>query len=251
MSSHDPHADYNAIADRVYIEGWALALIFGAVDQGLAHQWPAAGLCAVMSAFCQFVVIRWTAWIRTHPDNALLKSLNTIATSAGWWVVTLIVFFLYLTFSNYAQHPRLPFNFGQSTLSAPQSQIAVVNTTVGRLLSFYRNHLGIEGDKQIAPYIGKWMSVSGIITEITPAPEGAPPEFGPTVFVETHTLGGVLGSVAFLDFAEDSRARIPTLQRDQTITAFCQLSAGNKVGINFKYCTFSEFVPDDATNFER
>jgi hypothetical protein len=99
MSGHETHADYNAIADRIYIEGWALALIFGAVDQALSGSWLAAILCAIMSAFCQFVVIRWSAWIKAHPDNSLLRTLNQIARDARWWVVTLMVFMAYLALS--------------------------------------------------------------------------------------------------------------------------------------------------------
>jgi hypothetical protein len=100
MSSHDSAADYNAIADRIYIEGWALALIFGAVDQALVRSWGAAVACGVMSAICQFIVIRWAAWIKTHPENPLLRSLNAVATNAGWWVATAMVFVAYLALSN-------------------------------------------------------------------------------------------------------------------------------------------------------
>ena len=109
VSSHDPHTDYNSIADRIYIEGWVLALTFGAVEEWRAGRMATAFLCAVMSAFCQFVVIRWSAWIKTHPNNPALRSLNVIATDARWWVATLMVFIAYLAFSPFVEQQRWPF----------------------------------------------------------------------------------------------------------------------------------------------
>src|ERR1700733_2552123 len=102
-SGADAGTDYNSIADRIYIEGWALALTFAAVERWLSGEHVASIGCAIMSAICQFVVIRWATWIKTHPDNRLLRSLNGVATNAGWWVATLMVFLGYLALSPYMQ----------------------------------------------------------------------------------------------------------------------------------------------------
>jgi hypothetical protein len=108
-SGADSGTDYNSIADRIYIEGWALALTFAAVEQYLAGSLPAAAGCAVMSAVCQFVVIRWAAWIKSHPDNRFLRTLNGVGTNAIWWVITLSIFLGYLALSPYVQEHRWPF----------------------------------------------------------------------------------------------------------------------------------------------
>jgi hypothetical protein len=100
--------DYNTIADRIYIEGWGLAFTFGAVDQALVGSWSSATACAALSAFCQFVVIQWSAWVRRHPQNQLLRSLNMLATDARWWVATCMVVLLTITLSPLVQQGRWP-----------------------------------------------------------------------------------------------------------------------------------------------
>jgi hypothetical protein len=123
----DPGVDYNAIADRVYIEGWALGLIFGAVDQGLAGSWWPAGLCAVLSAVLQFVVIRWSAWLKAHPENKLIVSVRAITSQARWWIATLAFFLLLIFLSPFVE--RWPFAARFSTAhsqSADEIAAAVV-----------------------------------------------------------------------------------------------------------------------------
>jgi hypothetical protein len=125
VSSHNPHAEYNAIADRVYIEGWALALTFAAVEEGRAHAWGVAALCAVLSALCQFAVIRWTAWLKAHPENKLLRGLNALATDVRWWIVTLIALLAFVALSPYVEQQRWPFAW---QFTAPLSPVETTFT---------------------------------------------------------------------------------------------------------------------------
>ena len=123
---HDAGADYNAIADRIYIEGWALAFMFGAVDQGLAAAWWQAGLCAILSAFLQFVVIRWSSWLKAHPDNDLIKSIHNIIVQPKWWIATLSCFLLIIFLSPYVEQQRFPFSSWVRGPSATEIADAVV-----------------------------------------------------------------------------------------------------------------------------
>jgi hypothetical protein len=123
MSGQESSANYNAIADRVYIEGWALALIFGTVDKALVGDWWAAFVCAAMSAFCQFVVIRWSAWLKAHPENRLIITLHAVATDARWWIATVVFFLSFIALSPYVEQHRWPFSsVPVATFPSPPTQ---------------------------------------------------------------------------------------------------------------------------------
>lgn len=107
--STDPNVDYAAIADRVYIEGWALALTFGAVDQWNGGRWISTVVCGVLSAVLQFAVIKWSAWLKANPDNRLFAKLHDLIPNPLVWIATMAFFLMFISLSPFVQENRLPF----------------------------------------------------------------------------------------------------------------------------------------------
>jgi hypothetical protein len=61
--------------DRAYFEGWALALIFGTVEEARSGRYGYAIACGFMSALCQFVVVRW-GWLKLHAHPRFVVRLT-------------------------------------------------------------------------------------------------------------------------------------------------------------------------------
>ena len=161
MSSGADNADYTAIADRIYIEGWALALTFAAVDQWLAGSRISAVVCAILSALCQFAFIRWTAWLKNHPDNRLLRSLSNVSTNAGWWIGTLMVFLAYLALSPYFEDGRWPFPHRQAVINGAIPSADEIATAVVKLIpKTLDNNALVQAQKERDQAIGNLAAIT-------------------------------------------------------------------------------------------
>jgi hypothetical protein len=106
--------------DRAYFEGWALALTFGTVEEARAGRLGYAVACAVMSALCQFVVVRW-GWLKHNANPRFVATTHKIVTDARWWISTLMVFLAFLALSPYVEQGRWPFSQTATTLGVASS----------------------------------------------------------------------------------------------------------------------------------
>jgi len=98
------------LADRVYFEAWALAFVFGAVEEARAGSWTTAALCAIVSALFQFVVIKWSTWLKSHPDSRLMSTARSVTTDARWWIATAALLVCFVSLSRFVEEKQWPFS---------------------------------------------------------------------------------------------------------------------------------------------
>ena len=100
--------DESLFAERLYIEGWALALTFGAEEEFRAGGISIGIACAILSLLVQLVVIRWRS-IRNWLGPRFARTADGFVHDFKAWVATLAFFLLVVALSPFAQHGRWPF----------------------------------------------------------------------------------------------------------------------------------------------
>ena len=134
-----------------------------------------------------------------HIRNAL-RVLGSLAIAAG------IIAYLYSSRS----HLTAP-----SSDAPSRAQRVIVNRTLPELHGFYRGRTDAEGDRLIQPYIGKWIRVSGKVSNVTPS-SGAP------AFTYV-TLAGRSLIPDSLTFGPIWKDKILVMRQGDRIAAICRI----------------------------
>ena len=110
--AHPPPTNDPLLLERAYIEGWVLALTFGAEEELRAGHIVTGLVVLAVSIIGQIVVIRWPK-IRARiavRTPVFTDKFSHLVSDPRWWVVTLMVFMGYLALSPYVQQQRWPFS---------------------------------------------------------------------------------------------------------------------------------------------
>jgi hypothetical protein len=111
--SHAPPTNDPLLLERAYIEGWVLALTFGAEEELRAANVGTGLLVSAMSIIGQIIVIKWPklrARIAERTPNFTDK-FSALVSDPRWWVATLAIFLMFLALSPYIQQRRWPFSW--------------------------------------------------------------------------------------------------------------------------------------------
>jgi hypothetical protein len=98
------------LLERAYIEGWVLALTFGAEEELRAGHVGLGLVLVIMTLVGQAIVIKW-AMIKTRLAPTFPRffiTFNSLASDARWWVVTLMILLVVVTLSPFIEQHRLP-----------------------------------------------------------------------------------------------------------------------------------------------
>ncbi len=124
--------------------------------------------------------------------------------------------------------------FGGRRAEAPLSPIprsttendkVIVDLTPETLMAFYKGRTGTEAARVVAPYIGKWIRISGHVDDLI----SQPPE---TLLVDMIDQG----EAAFLHFDQPWADILAILQRNQPFVALCQIASVDFSGSDFRHC---------------
>ena len=127
--------------------------------------------------------------------------------------------------ANLMAPPRkpLPLTTGESP-----SERVIVSETPSYLLRMYSNHTSLEADKLTAPYIGKWMRLSGVLRDVqSPTPAGIAVKF---ISIEKYQ--------AFIDTWFDDKwlDKLSVLRAGTKIVALCQIQEIQPKSMTFQHC---------------
>ena len=110
--SHAPPTNDPLLLERAYIEGWVLALTFGAEEEFRAGHIITGLLVMAMSILGQIVVIKWPA-IKTRiaaRSPNFTEKFSILVGDPRWWVITLAFFLLFLSTSRFVEERQWPFS---------------------------------------------------------------------------------------------------------------------------------------------
>jgi hypothetical protein len=127
--SHATSTNDPLLLERAYIEGWVLALTFGAEEELRAGHIGTGLLVTAMSIGGQFIVIRWPKIKARIAERSpgFTEKFSRLVSNPAWWVVTFMVFLAYLALSPFAQQQKWPsFPISWNTPSASEIAESVV-----------------------------------------------------------------------------------------------------------------------------
>jgi hypothetical protein len=101
----------------------------------------------------------------------------------------------------------------------------IADITPAFLTGLYKNHLITEGDRDIVPYVGKWLLLSGSL-------QNKWKSFKTSVLL----LQWGEGHFIVLSFDDIWGDRLSVLRREQNILAFCQVERANSDVAFFEHC---------------
>ena len=151
------------------------------------------------------------------------------------------VFWILVSAIAFAAEGAVLYSHFQALASAPQQQASppsipispsrenarsIIDVSPQTLMDFYKDRSGLEADRMIAPYIGKWTKVTGDIADIQQV-KGS----GIQVLFTVSPF-----SAAFLIFDSEWLDQLSILQPHQNITALCQIDSAGASGANFVHC---------------
>jgi hypothetical protein len=173
-----------------------------------------------------------TPWERCKAATIITKS---------WWgrtiSILLVVGSLFILIYAYLFNPKgIETSTATYTPSAPQSapptdvppptsERVIVDTTPSELMEKYKGRSGLEADRIVAPYIGKWIKISGKADYIQGAGNGALVTIKPDAF-----------TAAFLYFDAKWLDKLSVLPMHSAISALCQINYVGPSGSKFVNC---------------
>jgi hypothetical protein len=101
----------------------------------------------------------------------------------------------------------------------------IVDATPNYLMDLYNDKMPIDGDRLIAPFIGNWLLLSGLIWSVSK--------------INTNIIHIVLEPqgirLTYMLF-DGQIYRLSVLRRNQIIWAFCQFKEATELNIHFEHC---------------
>jgi hypothetical protein len=97
-------------------------------------------------------------------------------------------------------------------------------------MGFYKGRTGLEAQRLIAPYIGKWTKLTGDIDDIQQVPGR-----GISIMFKISPY-----SSAFLTFDFDWLDRLSVLPPHASISALCQIDTVGGSGASFIHCKLTD-----------
>ncbi len=140
----------------------------------------------------------------------------------------LAAFLTITTFESPTAKPSEPIAAKIGELSGRQ----FVQTSREQLLGLYKDRTSLEGDRLARPYLGKWMSVSGLVRDIRP--RGTP---GRTKVFLVDPWADEYA------FSESQQVRIEVLRRNDKISAVCRIDTIASNYIAYEDCELSDTKP--------
>jgi hypothetical protein len=216
-----------------------LALLFGLpFGDDLYRDKPISGWHLFYFAVAILFAIGGPMWPYMRKKSWVSKNfiarVSAGATDPWNWVAMLVVLFLYTNSTFFVWNPG-----GW----VDKSNRVIVDVTPETLLSFYEGRMGIEGDRLLAPYVGKWMKISGEIEDITSMLGVS--SIGPMITL-AHDRDKIPNAI--LNFSGDQKDRVATLRRKQRITALCMIFGSLIHTISLSNCELVEAGPMPPTD---
>jgi hypothetical protein len=106
------------------------------------------------------------------------------------------------------------------------------NVTPELLLSFFKEHTAIQGQRLIEPFIGKWMRVSGNLSEVI----SSDPKRRAQVTFSGRGLRSDLADIYMYFRTADSIDRLSILRRGDSMTVVGQIVLVNPVQVDLDNC---------------
>ena len=209
-----------------------LALLFGLpFGDDLYHGTPITAWRWFYLAVALVFAVGGPMWplIRKHPfvSQKVAERVANAAIDPIKWILVLLLLFVYSS-----APPWLIRIFSQPA-PIDSAHRVFVSITPEQISEFYEGHTGIEGDRLLAPYIGKWTKVTGMVGDIMSV--GGGPSILLTKTQDKPSLG-----YASLNFNKDWEERIATLHKGQTVTAICMISGAFSFSASFSNCELQE-----------
>lgn len=104
-------------------------------------------------------------------------------------------------------------------------QRIIADITPDFLTDLYKDHMSTEGDRDIVPYVGKWLLLSGAIDDQWKSYKIT------VLFLRWEEVHSIV--LSFDDIWSD---HLSVLRRQQNILAFCQVQRANSRAAFFEHC---------------
>jgi hypothetical protein len=168
--------------------------------------------------------------VRKHPrlPKVLVEKSIDAAQDPKNWVFVLIILFIYSS-----APPWIIRTFHRNDVVDITHRI-FVEITPKQMTEFYEGRTGIEGDRLLEPYLGKWTTVVGTIGDIYGMP--AVPAVGPTIVLAEEDPEKPSLDYATLNFSPSWSGRVATLHKGQKVTVVCTIAGAQRITANFNNC---------------
>jgi hypothetical protein len=114
--------------------------------------------------------------------------------------------------------------------TSASSERVIVDVSPQTLMNFYKGRTGLEAQRLLAPYLGKWTNLTGNIDDIQQAPSrGVQIQFKLSPYSE-----------AILIFDSDWLDRLSVLPPHASISALCQIDTVGVSGASFVHCQLTD-----------
>jgi hypothetical protein len=234
MAEDSPAAQKTpAISERSFnVALAAYAAVFGAgVLQLAARDWYFGPI---------FTVGGGLGLMSIHP--LIRPKLQIMRSNRSLWAMvaaTWLFLAANLGFAIYDHFWLRPFTIGVSPIEGaagqpvPPSRRITIEATPDFLMNLYSGKMSAEGDRIFAPYVGKWIAVSGTVSNVMISDGESQ--------VQTFSLTkeGAYRSIV-MNFDKNWNDRLSVLSRDQKISAHCEISKANEAYLFVRHCEFDE-----------
>jgi hypothetical protein len=102
------------------------------------------------------------------------------------------------------------------------------------LIGLFGQHMSIEAEKLIKPYLGKWMQVSGALGDVS-----APKNFGVFVHFKQSSSSVFISMI----FDKEWVDRLSILQKDSQMTVIGQISEIRSSTFELRHCELTSNIP--------
>ena len=122
---------------------------------------------------------------------------------------------------------------GAASAPVPPSRRITIEATPDFLMNLYSGKMSAEGDRIFAPYVGKWITVSGTVSNVTIGDSES------QVLTFSLTKEGAYRSIVMY-FDKNWNDRLSVLSRDQKISSHCEIRKANESYLYVGHCEFNE-----------
>jgi len=123
--------------------------------------------------------------------------------------------------------PPLPTKPHAEAPTRHQSEARIIvppSVTPEYLMGLFIGHTGVQGKKLLEPYIGKWIKVSGPLSNVRPTSPGI------------LALVSIGNKHVFMHFGDQWRERLSVLRLEDKITALCEIREAELFELSLDKC---------------
>jgi hypothetical protein len=196
------------------VRGWIVAIGFTLVLVGgemMAEKDGTRfylGAVLLMAAHPVYLSAAWWNVVRDRLSCRQISTLRLVANDLRWWFGLLAIVLIWLGISPLFDKGRWPFSNEEST----NSEKIIVDIDPHTLIDMCKNSTGIECERQVVPFIRKWVKLRVEIKNIWSDGQGL-----------TISSGDFLKYELFMHFDDNWSEQIKVLRSGQNISALCQI----------------------------